>query len=116
MAVSLVWQGTLQLPLASANNCHTCHRTLVAYFGYSSSIYSRLALNLVCPVGSTVSPSLHHQGQAEQIGPVFTWAPVHILYNTYSILLVFVYIYLFSLFCIFEKNKLKMWKTWTFIC
>lgn len=56
--------------------------------------------------GSAISPSLHHQGQKEQIGLDFTTA-VYILYNIYSILLVFVYIYLFSLFCIFEKINLK---------
>lgn len=69
---------------------------------------SHITFAMVCPAGAAARPSLHHQGQEEQIGLVFTLrTAVHILYYTYSILIVFVYINLFSLFCIFE-NKFKM--------
>lgn len=75
---------------------HVKHTNILSFFFLST--------------GSAVSPSLHHQGQKEQIGLDFSTA-VYILYNIYSILLVFVYIYLFSLFCIFEKINLKCQKT-----
>lgn len=69
-------------------------------YGY---IHITLVLILISsPSGAAASSSLHHQGQKEQIGLVFSWTKaVYILYNTYSILIVFLYICLFSLFCIF---------------
>lgn len=75
---------------------------------------NKLPVCLFFPTGSAVSASLHHQGQKEQIGLDFTTA-VYILYNIYSILLVFVYIYLFSLFCIFEKINLKCQKNFVYV-